>query len=173
MAGAEGEKAAGGERRTHRGGSPRLRSPAGERAPRRGRRRRGPARGSACPPCPQPYFARRSRLLSSVCPPSRSRPTRHAVRKQAGVEPEGCAFFFYELKLPEVYFSGLHQFHNGKRAKPLCGMVKVRNQFLTMGEMQILVVFWRRRIDISCSARRRFPARSCTQACLRALTSGL
>jgi len=40
-----------------------------------------------------------------------------------------------------------------------------------MGEMQSLVVFWRRRIDISCSARRRFPAWACTQACLRALTS--
>ena len=55
-------------------------------------------------------------------------PRRHAVRKQAGVEPEGRAFFFsHELKLPEMYFSGLHQFHNGKRAKPPCGMEKVRN----------------------------------------------
>ena len=71
--------------------------------------------------------------------------TRHAVRKQAGVEPERYAFFFFhELKLPEVYFSGLHLLHNGKRAKPLCGMVKVRNQFSTMGEMpkSLRLVMW-------------------------------
>jgi hypothetical protein len=34
-----------------------------------------------------------------------------------------------------VYFSGLHQLDDGKSAKPFCGMVKVRTQFLRMGEM--------------------------------------
>ena len=33
--------------------------------------------------------------------------------------------FFHELKLPQMYFSGLHLFHNGKIAKPLWGMVKL------------------------------------------------
>ena len=35
--------------------------------------------------------------------------------------------FFHELKLPKMYFSGLHQSHNDKQAKLLCGMIKVRN----------------------------------------------
>ena len=47
----------------------------------------------------------------------------------------GVFFFSHELKLPQMYFSGLHPFHNGKIAKPLWGMVKLQNPFLIMGEM--------------------------------------
>ena len=36
-----------------------------------------------------------------------------------GVGMEGGVFFFHELKLPKVYSSGWHPFHNGKIAKPL------------------------------------------------------